>query len=53
MSVHQRMDRAMDAGVDGRWMSYAELAEIRRIDKTSALKLAFRHKWTRQKNNRG
>lgn len=43
----------MDEGVDGRWMTYAELAELRRIDKTSALKLAIRHKWTRQKNNRG
>jgi hypothetical protein len=43
----------MDAGVDGQWMSYAELAEVRRIDKTSALKLAIRRGWPRQKNNHG
>jgi hypothetical protein len=43
----------MDAGVDGRWMSYAELAEVRRIDKASALKLAIRRGWLRQKNNHG
>jgi len=36
------MDKSMDAGVDGRWMSYAELAKIRHIDKTSALRLALR-----------
>ena len=43
----------MDAGVDGRWMSYAELAKIRRIDKTSALRLALRHGWPRRKSNSG
>jgi len=35
------MDKSMDAGVDGRWMSYAELTKIRHIDKTSALRLAL------------
>src|SRR5690348_10342905 len=53
MSVCRCTDRSMDAGVDGRWLTYAELAEIRRIDKTSALKLALRRGWTRQKNNHG
>jgi len=43
----------MDIGPDGRWLSYAELAEIRRIDKTSALKLAIRHRWPRRKDNHG
>ena len=41
-SVHRCMDQSMDEGVDGQWLSYAELAEIRRIDKASALKLAIR-----------
>ena len=27
------MDASTDAGTDGRWMSYAELAELRGIDK--------------------
>ena len=47
--MHQCMDKSMDAGVDGRWMSYAELAKIRHIDKTSALRLALRHGWPRRK----
>jgi hypothetical protein len=47
------MNKSMDAGVDGRWMSYAELAKIRRIDKTSALRLALRHGWPRRKSNSG
>ena len=40
-------------GVDGRWMTYAELAEFRRVDKPSALKLAIRRKWPRRKDNHG
>jgi hypothetical protein len=47
------MDASTDAGVDGRWMSYAELAELRHIDKPSALKLALRRKWERRKDNHG
>lgn len=42
-----------DDGTDGQWMTYTELAELRRIDKPSAVKLAIRRKWRRQKNNRG
>jgi hypothetical protein len=41
------MDAATHGDVDGRWMTHAELAELRRIDKPSALKLAIRHKWPR------
>ena len=50
-----RMDAAMDTGTDtedGRWMTYAELAVARRIDKQSAVKLAFRRRWRRQRDNR-
>jgi hypothetical protein len=42
-----------DAGVDGRWLTYAELAELRRIDKPSAVKLVIRRHWQTRKNNRG
>jgi hypothetical protein len=38
---------------DGTWMTYAELAALRRINQASAFKLAFRHRWRRQKNNTG
>jgi hypothetical protein len=43
----------MDAEPVSRWISYAELAEIRGTDKTSALKLALRKKWPRRKDNHG
>ena len=43
----------MDSEPGGRWISYAELAEIRGTDKTSALKLALRKKWPRRKDNHG
>jgi len=36
-----------------RWMSYAELAQVRRTDKTSAIKIASRQRWRRRKNNQG
>lgn len=47
------IDAATDSGVDGRWLTYAELAELRHIDKPSALKLALRRKWPRRKDNHG
>jgi hypothetical protein len=50
------VDTAVDIGTeagDGRWMNYAELAAARGIDRTSALKLALRHKWRKQSDNRG
>src|SRR5579859_7173262 len=42
-----------DTGADGRWLTYAELAEIRGIGKPSAERLVRRHKWRRQTDNRG
>lgn len=38
---------------DGRWMSYGELAEARRISASSALRLVLRRGWRRQKDNHG
>jgi hypothetical protein len=45
-------DAASD-DVAGRWMSYAELAQVRGTDKPSALKLALRKRWPRRKDNHG
>lgn len=43
-----------DADTDGaRWMTFAELAEARGIDKRSAVVLVRRHGWRRQRNNEG
>jgi len=36
-----------------RWVTYADLAEARGIDKASAIRLTLRRKWQRQKDNRG
>lgn len=47
------MDASLDADEAGQWLTYAELAEIRRIDKQSALKLAIRRKWRRREDNHG
>jgi hypothetical protein len=38
---------------DGQWLSYDQLASLRRIDKPSAVKLATRNRWPRRKNNVG
>ena len=38
---------------DGRWLTYAELAEIRGITSRSATRMAFRAKWRRQMANDG
>ena len=46
-------DSATDSGVEGRWLTYSELATIRRIDRHSAVKLVIRHRWRRQRDNRG
>jgi chromosome segregation ATPase len=43
----------MDAGEDGRWMTFTELADFRGIDRQSARRLASRQKWRRQKDNQG
>src|SRR5690349_13197150 len=36
---------------DGKWLTLAELAEARGIDKLSAARLVRRHRWRRQKDN--
>jgi len=38
---------------DGRWLTYDQLAALRRIDKPSAVKLATRNRWQRRKSNTG
>src|SRR5690348_4197834 len=38
---------------DGRWLTYAELAELRGISKASATRMSFRYKWRRQAGNDG
>jgi hypothetical protein len=53
MRADNAADDTTDDGADGRWMGYGELAEIRGIDRTSALKLSLRRKWRKQKTNDG
>lgn len=36
---------------EGRWLTYGELAEIRRTKRASAVKLAMRERWPRQSGN--
>ena len=38
---------------DGRWLDYDQLAQLRRIEKPSAVKLATRNNWRRRKANIG
>jgi hypothetical protein len=42
-----------DMSEDSRWLSYRDLARLRRIDQPSAVKLATRNRWPRRKNNSG
>ena len=42
-----------DSDADGRWVTYAELAAVRGIDRHSAVKLSFRRHWRSQKDNYG
>jgi hypothetical protein len=51
MDIGMQLDRDMSA--DGRWLNYDQLAELRRIDRLSAIKLATRNKWQRRKGNTG
>ncbi len=37
----------------GRWLTYAELAEVRSIARESAVRMAQRNHWPRRRNNRG
>jgi hypothetical protein len=50
-SSDQSADRSMEQD-DGRWLTYPELAAVRDIDKPSAIRLASRQKWRRQRDNR-
>jgi hypothetical protein len=45
------MDTRADDTETGQWMTYAELGQVRGISKESALKLALRQKWRKQKDN--
>ena len=47
------MDLGVDDVGDGRWMTHMELAQAREISTASAIKLALRHGWRKQKDNRG
>ena len=47
-----QIDRQADNDA-GRWMSYAQLAEIRGISKKAAQRLTLRHQWRRQPANDG
>jgi chromosome segregation ATPase len=49
-SSEQSGDGSMDRD-DGRWLTYPELATVRGIDKPSAIRLATRKKWRRQRDN--
>jgi hypothetical protein len=43
----------MHDAADGRWLTYAELAEARGITRKAAARLTLRHKWRRQPANDG
>jgi hypothetical protein len=47
------MDLGADDAADGQWLTHAEIAATRRISTASAIKLALRHGWRKQKDNRG
>jgi hypothetical protein len=53
MSMHEGGNGAADDDADSRWMSYAELAETRRITLSSAIRLVVRRGWRRQMDNQG
>ena len=44
---------AVTTGVISRWLTYAELGQVRGISTASATRLAFRRKWRRQPGNDG
>jgi hypothetical protein len=47
------MDMGADDAADGQWLTHAEIAAMRGISTASAIKLALRHRWRKQKDNRG
>jgi hypothetical protein len=53
MSEDRSSDVSGDASGEGQWLTYAELAAIRHIDRASAVRLAIRRHWRRQKGNTG
>src|ERR1700733_15229490 len=56
-AVHAKTeDTTMDSQgetADGRWMTYGQIATLRRISKASAERLVRRHRWRRQADNQG
>ena len=48
-----RADEEADIEPGCRWMTHTELAKARGISTASAIKLALRHGWRKQKDNRG
>jgi hypothetical protein len=51
--MHEGGNGGADDDADSRWMSYAELAETRRITTASAIRLVLRRGWRRQADNQG
>jgi hypothetical protein len=51
--MDMRADDAADSGEGARWLTHAEIAAIRGISTASAIKLALRRGWRKQKDNRG
>ena len=47
------MDDSGTTPEDGRWLTYAELAELRGITRKAAIRLTQRHQWRRQPGNDG
>ncbi len=52
-AMDMRADNGADAEPGSRWITHRQLAEIRGISTASAIKLALRHGWRKQKDNRG
>jgi hypothetical protein len=48
-----RVDNGADTEAGSRWLTHRQLAGIRGISTASAIKLALRHGWRKQKDNRG
>jgi hypothetical protein len=53
LSADTGMDMRADDAADGQWLTHAEIAAMRGISTASAIKLALRHHWRKQKDNRG
>jgi hypothetical protein len=51
--MHEGGNGSADDDADSHWMSYAELAETRRITTASAIRLVLRRGWRRQADNQG